>query len=78
MTTYQVLDSAALGVILGGIFLRSGNLWPCILLHGTHDFICFMQDSALESGGVLSMEFTFDPIMLVEWAVYIILLAYAI
>lgn len=39
----QSLLAVTLGVFFGAIFIRTGNIWPCIVAHGLHDLFvtCF-------------------------------------
>ena len=31
--------ASMLGIFFGAIFIRTGNIWPCILTHGLHDLL---------------------------------------
>ena len=36
---FQALFATFLGCFLGCIFLRTGNIWPCIAVHSIHDLL---------------------------------------
>ncbi len=42
-SSIQSLLAITLGVFFGAIFIRTGNIWPCIVAHGLHDLLitCF-------------------------------------
>lgn len=49
-TVVQVAASFGVGVFFAAVYLRSGNLWPSILLHFTQDIIALSAGSASEMG----------------------------
>lgn len=42
----QSLLAVTLGVFFGAVFIRTGNIWPCIVAHGLHDLFitCFSEN----------------------------------
>lgn len=49
----QAINAIVLGMMLGAIYVRSGkNLWPCIVIHGFHDCVSFMQSGMLSGSGI--------------------------
>jgi hypothetical protein len=49
-TAVQVVASFGIGVFFAAVYLRSGNLWPSMLLHFTQDIIALSCGSASEMG----------------------------
>ena len=41
--------AAFFGIIFGVIFILSGNLWPCMILHSLYDTLAFMITSVADS-----------------------------
>ena len=52
-TAFQVLYAVAVGLLLAGIYLRTGNIWTIILLHSFVDIMSFMFESTQQSGGII-------------------------
>ena len=50
----QTVYAAGIGMALGAVYLRTGNLWPCILGHMSLDFVEFIRGDMSESGGVMT------------------------
>ncbi len=50
----QTVYAAGIGMALGAVYLRTGNLWPCILGHMSLDFVEFIRGDISESGGVMT------------------------
>ena len=74
-TLFQVFYAFALGMLLAGIVIRTGTLWPCILIHGLMDFSAFLGNEAMYQGAVQTQgfEFGWDVIpVLVLSAFYIV------
>lgn len=42
---FQTISAALFGVFFCALFLRSGIIWPCILLHFLNDFLSFLFSS---------------------------------
>ena len=53
-TILQLLASFAMGMMFCAVFLRTGSLLPCMLLHVAHDIIAFLGSSY--TGGVATSE----------------------
>ena len=49
----QSLYAIGVGMILGAVYLRTGNLWPTILGHWSLDFMEFVRVDLSGSGGVM-------------------------
>lgn len=65
-----------LGVLFAAILIRTGNLWPCIILHGLIDAFAMMGDEALKQGAVQTQEFIFGFGELIIIIVTVALVAY--
>ncbi len=52
-TMLQVLYAVGMGLLFGGLYLLTGNLWVTVILHSFLDFASFMSASGQEAGGVL-------------------------
>ena len=52
-TVVQLIFTFALGFLFCAIFLRTGSLLPCILIHAAHDIISFLDKGSYDDGGVL-------------------------
>ena len=50
----QAAYAAGIGMILGAVYLRTGNLWPTILGHMSVDFMEFIRGDLGSSGGIMS------------------------
>jgi len=62
MTVVQVITAVSAGMMFAAIFLRTGNLLPCIIFHTLVDLACFMDKSLLEDSGVITASIT-----LIDW-----------
>ena len=61
----QAINAIILGIVLGAIYVRCGkNIWPCIVIHGVHDLVAFMQSGMLEGTGVKDAVSGYDARML--------------
>lgn len=49
----QSLYAAGVGLLLGAVYLRTGNLWPTIIAHFCFDFMEFARADLTASGGVM-------------------------
>ena len=56
-TIYQILNAFGMGMFLCAVFLRSGSLWPGIIIHVFFDAIAFMDVSSISEGGVMTGEY---------------------
>ncbi len=50
----QAAYAAGIGMVLGAVYLRTGNLWPSILGHMSMDFLELIRSDLDSSGGVVS------------------------
>lgn len=57
ITLLQVGGTMAIGVFLGAVYLRSGNLWPVIVIHTLNDVLAFLNTADI-SGGVMVADVT--------------------
>lgn len=42
ITVLQLISSLCAGLFFGAVYLRSGSLWPTIVLHTLHDIVAFL------------------------------------
>jgi len=49
----QTVYAIGIGMALGAVYLRTGNLWPCILGHRSLDFTEFIRGDLAGSDGVM-------------------------
>ena len=56
-TIYQILNAFGMGMFLCAVFLRSGSLWPGIIIHTLFDTIAFMDVTNIAEGGVMTGEY---------------------
>lgn len=57
-TLLQVLYAIGIGMLLSGIYLKTGCFWPCIILHTWVDTASSVSKSMQESSGVLAQRHT--------------------
>lgn len=50
----QTVYATGIGMALGAVYLRTGNLLPCILGHMSLDFVEFIRGDLSQSGGVMT------------------------
>ena len=50
----QAAYAAGIGMVLGAVYLRTGNLWPSILGHMSVDFLELIRSDLGSTGGVVS------------------------
>lgn len=50
----QSVYAIGVGLLFGAVYLRTGNLWPTILAHGSVDFFEFIRVDLSGSGGVMT------------------------
>lgn len=74
---YQAFYAFALGMVFAAVLIRTGNLWAGIIVHGLIDTTAFMSSSALESGGIQTMEFVLNPTEIVFALICVGLVVYA-
>ncbi len=74
----QAAYAAGIGMVLGAVYLRTGNLWPCILGHMSLDFMEFIRADLGNSGGIMSNMGVGDWITIIAgvigvfWGLYLI------
>ena len=74
----QAAYAAGIGMILGAVYLRTGNLWPTILGHMSMDFMEFIRGDLGSTGGIMSSMGVGDWITIVAGVIGIILGLYLI
>ena len=52
-TLVQIVFALLIGFFLGAIYLRSGNLWPAIVVHVLNDVIAFLNTTAISGGTIV-------------------------
>ena len=50
ITVLQLISSLCAGLFFGAVYLRSGSLWPTIVLHTLHDIVAFLDISTVSEG----------------------------
>lgn len=61
----QAINAIVIGIILSSVYVRCGkNIWPCIVLHGIHDLVSFLQSGMLAGNGVKDAVSGYDASML--------------
>ena len=53
MTILQAFMATCGGVVLAGIYLRTGSVIPGMIAHAIYDFINFVTDSTINDSGVV-------------------------
>ena len=66
----QVIGAAALGMCLGAIYLRGGNLWSVAAIHGFMDFCALLSSGIFRSTSIADTVAGYDITMLVSSLVY--------
>ena len=61
-TIFQFISAVGIGVMFGAIYLRTGNIVLCMILHALHDILALMVVGATDSNGVILEMSTFDAI----------------
>ena len=74
----QAAYAAGIGMLLGAVYLRTGNLWPTILGHMSVDFMEFIRGDLGSTGGIMSSMGVGDWITIVAGVLGIILGLYLI
>ncbi len=74
----QAAYAAGIGMVLGAVYLRTGNLWPAILGHMSMDFMEFIRGDLGSTGGIMTGMGTGDWITIIAgivgiiWGLYLI------
>lgn len=74
----QASYAVGIGMILAAVYLRTGNLWPTILVHMSVDFMEFIRGDLGNSGGIMSGMGVGDWITVVAGVIAVILGLYLI
>ena len=53
-TALQVAETACIGVFLGAVYVRSGSLASCMLIHILHDVFAISISPEVEAGGLVT------------------------
>jgi len=53
-TALQVAETACIGVFLGAVYVRSGSLASCMLIHILHDIFAISISPEVEAGGLVT------------------------
>lgn len=53
-TILQMFEAGLLGLFLGALYLRCGNLWPCIIIHAVNDIIAMTNVSDITENGIVT------------------------
>lgn len=61
-TTTQAISAVGIGVLLAAVYLRTGNIILCIILHAVHDLLAFMVVGLTDGNGVILGLSTYDQI----------------
>lgn len=54
MTLMQVLTATCIGIFFGSVYIRCGNLWPCIILHAVHDIYAITTTAEVSETGIVT------------------------
>lgn len=74
LTLSQVVATTGIGLLLGAIYLRSGNLLTVIIIHSLHDIVAFCNLSIQESGGIMVQDGAITAFQIAELLVpYIVM-----
>lgn len=68
----QSITAVILGILFSAIYLRSGNLWICILLHGGIDLGSMLQSGIFGRGDVIDSINQISYINLISVGIYLI------
>lgn len=53
LSVLQSLYATGVGMALGAVYLRTGNLWPCIIIHTSLDFLELMRGDLGSTDGII-------------------------
>ncbi len=57
-TILQVFDTVCIGVLFAAIYVRSGHILPCMILHTAQDIFAIATDPAVEDSGIITGSIT--------------------
>lgn len=60
VTLWQFISAVGIGVLFGAIYIRTGNIVLCMILHAIHDMLAFMVVGATDSNGVILQMSAYD------------------
>ena len=76
-TIVQVITAGCHGVFFASVYVRCGNLWPCIILHAVHDIYAITTTAEVSEEGIITGGITFssivDAIACIELATFAII-----
>ncbi len=72
----QTLAAAAIGVYLGAVYVRCGNIWPLVLLHGLNDLVGMIASNGLEENAAVEAISLYGPEKFITVGIYIALAAF--
>lgn len=61
-TLFQVIVAIGFGVMFAAVYLRTGNILLCMILHTAHDLLVFMIVGVTSSSGVIQGTSGFDMV----------------
>lgn len=72
----QALAAAAIGVYLGAVYARCGNIWVLVLLHGANDLVGMMVSNGLERDAAVEAISAYGPERFITVGLYLALAAF--
>ncbi len=76
MTIKQLFTSALLGVCFGSMYIATGSLLPCIIIHTVHDIVAFSSSAGVTDNGIMVSKLT--PLDFIVGVGFAAILAFAI
>lgn len=71
----QTVLATMFGIFFGAVYLRTGNIWPCIIVHALHDLLtdCFSVNCGLtdRSAYLIPVAFVCEALLMV-WGLYLV------
>lgn len=71
----QVIGATALGMCLGAIYIRGGNLWSVAAIHGFMDFCALLSSGIFKTGSIVDTVAAYDLPVLAGSLVYFVVAA---
>ena len=59
----QVCATFASGMLFAALYIRTGSIIPSMILHGLHDFVCFLDPAAVNESGIVIADLTTDLVV---------------
>ena len=75
-TVVQILGAFGIGVLYAAAFLRTGNIWPCMLIHFLHDVLAFLATEAIQNGIQVTALATVDVVVSLIFTVIFVVLGF--